>query len=740
LKQRATALLKPFGDEAAPVFDQPASRFAAGDDTVHFGYRDNISQPRIEGVDYKYDSSVPGRIPVGDVLLGPDYRTSRGNLPIADLPVDLAKNGTYAALRVIEQHVKNFNEMLAKPVIKPPLPSTLREDQAAGLIAAKLLGRWSNGMPLAVDATEAPSAPGKGAVTNDFDFWKSPNESDRSGLGCPFGSHIRRMNPRDGVVVGIPQGRRIIRRAMPYGPKDDGSEASRGLVGLFFCADLANQFEFVQHAWANGDVSAPGLEGSVDPFIGTRGEDGRTSFVFDHAREKYTLEVPRLTTIRGSAYLLMPSRTALKWLASAGWKMRSKDGPPSARSPAAIAADAPGSFNVGDPRFAQMPHRFYAHWRKQSVLYVGPPYDAQWVLSYAAVEDALKREAEFVKPGKDRGSPKPSPFAVTAQLEDGLFFQDLTTHKELKACLEPRLYEHVAPQTKVYELARAKAEELLNAAVAKGVFDVVTEYAAPLTTHVFMSLALPKAADPRTDPRALLDIWVRKALMGHSENAPLAERVEGGSATFALRGWLHAFLQGKLDDATVFGAIKGCPAHSDDVLTNTALHFALGGYLSTEFLITTGVYNLLTTGQWSALGEERDLMDSAIEEMLRFDAPFMMADRWIKDETTLAGKTLKAGSNVTLVYGSANRDPEVFAEPDRFDITRFAKNDSESALSHFGFGRGERNCIGQHLARWTASVAFNALLDRFPDARLGEVGAWISDPYYRSLKRLTLTV
>jgi cytochrome P450 len=214
--------------------------------------------------------------------------------------------------------------------------------------------------------------------------------------------------------------------------------------------------------------------------------------------------------------------------------------------------------------------------------------------------------------------------------------------------------------------------------------------------------------------------------MGHSENAPLAERVEGGSASFALRGWLHAFLQGDLSSETIFGAIKGCPARSGDVMTNSALHFALGGYLSTEFLITTGVYNLLTTGQWRALGDDRDLMGSAIEEMLRFDAPSY--GRWIKDETTLAGHKLAARSNVTLVYGAANRDPDVFTDPDRFDIKRFSKSNPKPAPSHFGFGWGEYDCIGQHLARWTASVAFNCLLDRFPDAQLGEVGPWISDP------------
>jgi hypothetical protein len=95
-------LLKPFAGDAIQIFEQPASRFAKDDDTVHFGYRDNISQPRIEGVTYKHESSAPGRIPIGDILLGPSYRNSRGSSPIADLPIALAQNGTYAALRVIE--------------------------------------------------------------------------------------------------------------------------------------------------------------------------------------------------------------------------------------------------------------------------------------------------------------------------------------------------------------------------------------------------------------------------------------------------------------------------------------------------------------------------------------------------------------------------------------------------------------------------------------------------------------
>jgi cytochrome P450 len=167
------------------------------------------------------------------------------------------------------------------------------------------------------------------------------------------------------------------------------------------------------------------------------------------------------------------------------------------------------------------------------------------------------------------------------------------------------------------------------------------------------------------------------------------------------------------------------------------LHFALGGYLSTEFLITTGVLNLLRhPGQLQWLREHPAQMPQAVQEMLRYDAPFQLADRIVARDTELGGVKLRAGDRLAVVYGSANHDEAVFTDidPDQFDICR----PSAHAGRAYGFGHGIHRCIGYRLAEMVAENTLATLLNRHAVLRLGEFGPWRTDPYFRSVRRLLL--
>jgi deferrochelatase/peroxidase EfeB len=129
------------------------------------------------------------------------------------------------------------------------------------------------------------------------------------------------MNPRGGPVIGMQHNHRIIRRGVPYGPEfdptqpDDGIE--RGLLGAFYCGDLANQFEFLMKTWSNLDISAPKLTGSRDPIIGYQPDDGGVLRLptRDTRGELVVHDLPRLVHTRGSLYLFVPGITGLKTLA-----------------------------------------------------------------------------------------------------------------------------------------------------------------------------------------------------------------------------------------------------------------------------------------------------------------------------------------------------------------------------------------------------------------------------------------
>jgi deferrochelatase/peroxidase EfeB len=289
---------------------------ALPDGRVHFGYVDGLSQPFIAGtpdrrrIDLQPDSSA------GDFLLGADHVNIYGGNFAERLPPVIADNGTYGVFRIIRQDVVAFEDLLQR--------TAARHGLDVELVAAKLLGRWRSGTPLvmAPDADRDVPTP----RLNDFDYAPAPGHEtyfdDDAGVRCPIGSHIRRLNPRGGVVMGVQHNRRIIRRGIAYGPAfdpaqgDDGIE--RGLVGYFICGDIENQFEFILSTWVNRDFSTYGVRGTRDPILGVQPPTGgKFTIRTDDSRDPIRIDdLPQLTTTRGSLYCFLPGIGALRWLAA----------------------------------------------------------------------------------------------------------------------------------------------------------------------------------------------------------------------------------------------------------------------------------------------------------------------------------------------------------------------------------------------------------------------------------------
>ena len=227
---------------------------------------DGFSQPAIEG-SYEgrpVDGTIGRRgawqpIPAGELLLG--YRDTDAVLPEAP-PGPLGRNGTYVVYRKLYQDVAGFRALVAGHAAGFP--------GGADALAAKIIGRWPDGTPLALSPDGPdPAISGDRTKINDFRY-----AGDPLGLRCPVGAHVRRANPRDGEGVGavMTTRHRIVRRGLPYGPPlppgapDDG--ADRGLVFVCFSVDLERQFEFVQRQWLN-DGDQLGLGPDPDPIVGT---------------------------------------------------------------------------------------------------------------------------------------------------------------------------------------------------------------------------------------------------------------------------------------------------------------------------------------------------------------------------------------------------------------------------------------------------------------------------------------
>lgn len=297
----------------------------------HFGFRDGISQPTIKGsgrIGPEYNSIEPG-----EFILG--YINEYGVLPETPLIAksqgnenflpedangtglkDLGRNGSYLVFRQLQQHVDSFwNFMLEKGG---------SEDEATRL-AAKMMGRWPSGAPLIKYPDADP-----GGLSDDDDFLYA--KEDPSGAKCPFGSHLRRNNPRDhfednnpATSLSLTKKHRIMRRARLYGdpiigsPLEHKPEGEVGLLFMSFQANISMQFEFLQHTWSNYP-NFRNFYNDPDPIIGTMDEP------YAGYEQNFTIQAEPLNktvkglkpfvTTRGGGYFFFPGIMAIRYIAS----------------------------------------------------------------------------------------------------------------------------------------------------------------------------------------------------------------------------------------------------------------------------------------------------------------------------------------------------------------------------------------------------------------------------------------
>ncbi len=267
----------------------------------HFGYRDRMSEPAIEGLGGELIPGSGTPLKPGEFFLGyPDENGDTGPLPQPEI---LSRNGSFLAYRRLEEHVGAFRDFLRAN-------GATRDEQE--LIAANLMGRWRSGAPLVLAPTkDDPELGADRQRNNNFDY----GTMDPHGYAVPLGSHIRRMNPRD-TAVNMNR-RRIIRRGGTYGPPlpegapEDGVE--RGIAAFVGCASLIRQFEFAQNVWAN-DPRFHELGNERDPFIGTHDGSYDMTIPKRPIRKKIT-GLPAFTSVKGGAYFFLPGIRALRFLA-----------------------------------------------------------------------------------------------------------------------------------------------------------------------------------------------------------------------------------------------------------------------------------------------------------------------------------------------------------------------------------------------------------------------------------------
>ncbi len=282
---------------------------------VHFGYTDGISITTIKGGPERYPSDHQKPCEPWLFVLQDDAE----NYFVPE-PREFGLNGSFACFKIIETDVVGFENFLQsnKDKIDPEL------------LAAKICGRWRNGIPLALSPdTDSPPGGISPEQMNNYEYVNSDGSGDPKGLHCPVGAHMRRINPRGQPVTGQgePGGsnntHRLIRRGLPYGPVYDPAKPydgiERGLLGYFINSSFENQYEFVLGHWVNDSEFAGAVRlppKAKDPMIGTQ-DPAESIFAIPQANGAPPIKITGFSsfvTTKASAYCFLPSITAIKFI------------------------------------------------------------------------------------------------------------------------------------------------------------------------------------------------------------------------------------------------------------------------------------------------------------------------------------------------------------------------------------------------------------------------------------------
>jgi unspecific monooxygenase len=376
------------------------------------------------------------------------------------------------------------------------------------------------------------------------------------------------------------------------------------------------------------------------------------------------------------------------------------------------------TFDPWDPAFVSDPYPAYAELRDRGRVTYYEPTD-QWLVPRHADVSALLRDRRlgrtyqhrFTHEDFGRTAPPPEHEPFHTLNDHGMLDLEPPDHTRIRRLVSKAFTPRTVEQLKPY--VSKLAGELVDRLVAAGGGDLLTDVAEPLPVAVIAEML----GIPESD-RAPLRPWSAD-ICGMYELSPsedTAARAVRASVEFAeyLRELIAARRKEPGDDL-ISGLIA---AHDDeDRLTeqemiSTAVLLLNAGHEATVNATVNGWWALFRNpDQLAALRADHSLIPSAVEELMRYDTPLQLFERWVLDEIEIDGTTVPRGAEIAMLFGSANHDPDVFADPERLDLTR-ADN------PHISFSAGIHYCIGAPLARIELAASMRALLERAPTLAL----------------------
>ena len=371
--------------------------------------------------------------------------------------------------------------------------------------------------------------------------------------------------------------------------------------------------------------------------------------------------------------------------------------------------EAGATFNPVSTKLREDPYTVYRRLREKDPVHRSRLFDG-WVLSkHGHVDTVLRDQHHFANDVRNAADNVPEHIQDEAH---SILYLDPPDHTRLRSLVSQAFTRGAIQvlQPRIEEIVDA----LLDQVNSDQTFDVIQTLAYPLPVIVISELLGVPAED-----RDRFKAWSSEVARIPEPGQTRQDWQRIDQAREALMAYFDPIVEARFEEprddlisALATAEEEGAKLTHQEVLVTLMLLLLVAGNETTTNLIGNGLLALLQhPDQLARLRQDPSLMDSAIEELLRFDSPVQIDSRTALADQVIGGKPIMRGQQVLLLIGAANRDPDAFPDPDVLDLSRTAR-------SHMSFGRGIHHCLGAPLARMEGQVAFGKLLERFPHMRL----------------------
>ncbi|MDM5271402.1 cytochrome P450 [Sulfurovum sp. zt1-1] len=394
-------------------------------------------------------------------------------------------------------------------------------------------------------------------------------------------------------------------------------------------------------------------------------------------------------------------------------------------------------FDFNDPEFIKNPHPFYTKLRaSKKPLWVLPRPDMRssndgiWVFSrYEDCVAILKQSTSISNDLNYRFKGDTIPFYMHMLNHDG------KEHARLRRLVNQFFSTQYITnlETHIYNVVENHIESMIK----NKDINLITDFAEKIPFDVIASiLGIPLSDMPRIRKWT---IAIGNGFDTFTVNEEIIQKQQ--QALLLLLDYLRVLIKNEeeTENQTVLYSLIQAQKEghlNNDELLGMVSFLLIAGHETTIALIGNGLWLLLShPEQWQLLVENPGMIPQAIEEVLRFESPAQRSSFRIATKTIdINGNIVKPGEQLTVAIASANRDETIFTDPHSFDIQR-------EVNPHIAFGIGVHSCIGQHLARVEARIAFEKIIARFPHMKLkSNIPQWRSSTFFRGLESLCVTL